>query len=326
LKAQGKTVHLGGNIGRALLPIVEQIQETDVAVAELSSFQLISMRQSPDVAVITNVSPNHLDVHKDMEEYIQAKTNILLHQNAFSKAILNMDNEVTHSMSRYVRGRLMEFSRRSVPASGAYLGEDGFLYMVENGKETKILHKDEIFLPGLHNVENYLAAISAVYGEVDIHNIQKVAQTFKGVEHRIEFVRELHGVKWYNNSIASSPTRTIAELNSFDQKLIVISGGYDKNIPYEPLAPKLIEKAKILILMGNTGPKIEKAVKECAGYQPDMPKILHAADMEKAVTLAYAAAEPGDIVTLSPASASFDLYPNFEVRGRHYKSLVNALQ
>ena len=232
LKAQGKTVHLGGNIGRALLPIIESIDEHDAAVVELSSFQLISMRKSPDVAVVTNVAPNHLDVHKDMDEYIAAKKNILLHQNAFSKTVLNMDNDITNQMSELVRGKLYQFSRRSIPNNGAYLSENGSIIMVNNGEQTEIMKASDIRLPGIHNVENYLTAISAVYDDVDRNNIVKVAREFGGVEHRIEFVREVGGVKYYNDSIATSPTRTIAGLNSFGQKLVVIAGGYDKKIPF----------------------------------------------------------------------------------------------
>ena len=325
LKAQGKTVHLGGNIGRALLPIIESIDEHDAAVVELSSFQLISMRKSPDVAVVTNVAPNHLDVHKDMDEYIAAKKNILLHQNAFSKTVLNMDNDITNQMSELVRGKLYQFSRRSIPNNGAYLSENGSIIMVNNGEQTEIMKASDIRLPGIHNVENYLTAISAVYDDVDRNNIVKVAREFGGVEHRIEFVREVGGVKYYNDSIATSPTRTIAGLNSFGQKLVVIAGGYDKKIPFEPLAPKLIEKCKLLILMGLTADKIEKAVTECDGYNPEELKILHVSTMEEVVQVAKDNTTQGDIVTLSPACASFDKYPNFEARGNHYKGLVNAL-
>lgn len=324
LKAQGKRVHLGGNIGKALLPIIEEISEDDVAVVELSSFQLISMRQSPDVAVITNVAPNHLDVHKNMEEYIEAKTNLIRHQNAFSKTVLNADNEITNGMAEMVRGRLNFFSRKIVPDNGAYLDENGYINIVINGEIQRIMHKDQIKIPGIHNVENYLAAISATIGEVDVNNIVDVAERFGGVEHRIELVRVLDGVRWYNDSIATSPTRTIAGLNSFDQKLIVIAGGYDKKIPFEPLAPKLIEKAKVLILMGVTAPKIKKAVTECEGYRSEELQIIDVADMKEAVEAAKKVAREGDVVTLSPACASFDLYPNFEARGRHFKNLVNA--
>ncbi len=325
LKAQGKTVHLGGNIGKALLPGIEEMSSDDVAVVELSSFQLISMRRSPDIAVITNIAPNHLDVHKDMQEYIDAKCNLIWHQNAFSRTVLNLDNEITAGLQKFVRGEQLFFSRREIPQSGAYLAEDGSIYTVKNGEKRKIMHQDDIRLPGIHNVENYLAAISAVYDLVDPDNIVKVARTFGGVEHRIEYVRELDGVTWYNDSIATSPTRTIAGLNSFNQKIIIIAGGYDKKIPFEPLAPKILEKVKVLILTGLTAPKIEAAVTGCQGYDPQQLTILHAKDLEEAVHLARENAVPGDIVSLSPACASFDCYPNFEARGNHFKQIVNGL-
>ena len=297
----------------------------DRAVVELFSFQLISMRKSPDVAVVTNVAPNHLDVHKDMQEYIDAKRNIYLHQGGISRTVINADNEITASFLPEIRGESMQFSRKMTPALGCYLSEDGVLTMADRHSTTPVLHMDEIRIPGIHNVENYLAAISAVWGEVSKENIVSVAKTFAGVEHRIEFVRELDGVKWYNDSIASSPTRTIAGLNSFKQKLILIAGGYDKKIPFEPLAPKIIEKVKVLILMGVTAPKIEAAVTSCEGYDPNELAILHVSSMQEAVEKAKEVAEKGDIVSLSPACASFDLYPDFEARGRHFKELVNAL-
>lgn len=325
LKAQGFQVFLGGNIGFPLLPRIEQIGPDDRAVVELSSFQLISMRKSPDVAVITNVAPNHLDVHKDMDEYIDAKRNIYLHQGGLSRTVINADNEITASFLPQIRGEALQFSRKSQPKLGSCLGENGVLYMADRRGTTPVLHMDEIRIPGIHNVENYLAAISAVWGEVSKENIVSIAKNFPGVEHRIEFIRELDGVKWYNDSIASSPTRTIAGLNSFHQKLILIAGGYDKKIPFEPLAPKIIEKVKVLILMGVTAPKIEAAVTSCEGYDPQELTILHASSMQEAVQLAKKSAGEGDIVSLSPACASFDLYPDFEARGRHFKELVNAL-
>lgn len=325
LRASGKRVHLGGNIGKALLPSVETIAQSDCAVVELSSFQLISMRKSPDVAVITNITPNHLDVHGTMDEYIECKTNLIRHQSAFSRTVLSLDNAQTAQLCDMVRGQLSYFSRKSSVNSGAFLREDGFICYNDYGNITQIMHKDDIRIPGIHNVENYLAAISAVWGYVLVEDIVKVAKTFGGVEHRIEFVREKDGVKWYNDSIATSPTRVLAGLNSFSQKLIVIAGGYDKKIPFEPLAQPVNEKVKVLILMGVTADKIEKAVTECEYYNPENLRILRATSMEDAVSKAKDIAKAGDIVTLSPACASFDLYPNFEARGRHFKDIVNNL-
>ncbi|MBQ8079502.1 MAG: UDP-N-acetylmuramoyl-L-alanine--D-glutamate ligase [Oscillospiraceae bacterium] len=325
LAAHGKTVHKGGNIGRALLPIIEEIGEDDAAVVELSSFQLISMRKSPDTALITNITPNHLDVHGTMEEYTQCKINLLAHQNGFSRTVLNFDNEGTRALAPLVRGRLNWFTRREIPERGAFLREDGMLCYIEKGEITPVVHKDDIRIPGMHNVENFLGVIAALWGDVDIADFVKVAKEFGGVEHRIEFVREVGGVKWYNDSIATSPTRVLAGLRSFDQKIIVLAGGYDKKIPFEPMAETVCDRVKLLILMGVTAEKIEKAVTSAKNYDPAKTRILHADSMEQAVEIAHREAKQGDIVTLSPACASFDWYPNFEVRGQHFKRLVGEL-
>ena len=322
LKAQGKTVHLGGNIGKPLLPEIESIQPEDCAVVELSSFQLISMRESPDVAVVTNLSPNHLDVHKDMQEYIDAKKNILLHQGAFSRTVLNAGNEITASFAPQVRGECWMF-RRGAPVERGVWCDGETIYV--HGQA--LLPISQIRIPGWHNVENYMAAIAAVWGDVEPETIRRVAETFAGVEHRAEFVRELRGVKYYNDSIATSPTRVISGMLSlFPQKILLIAGGYDKHIPFEPLGPAVCDKVKTLILLGNTAQKIQDAVQAAPQYQEGCPEILRVDNMEQAVAAAAAHAQPGDIVSLSPACAAFDLYPNFEVRGRHYKDIVNGLQ
>lgn len=325
LAAAGRRVHKGGNIGRALLPVIEEISPEDAAVVELSSFQLISMRQSPDVAVITNLAPNHLDVHKDMAEYIDSKKNLILHQDGFSRAVLNLDNAITREMAPLCRGERLFFSRQSAVQAGAFLREDGMVCMSLGGEVTPILPAADIRLPGLHNVENFLAAFSALWGEVPAQVMAKVAREFGGVAHRMELVREKDGVKWYNDSIGTSPTRTIAGLKAFGQKILLIAGGYDKKIPYEPLAPYLCEKVSHLILMGATGPKIRQVLEEYAGSDKARPALYAVGSMEEAVALANRLAKEGDIVALSPASASFDLYSNFEKRGDHFKSLVQAL-
>ena len=326
LRSAGKTVHLGGNIGKALFPEIESVLPGDIAVVELSSFQLLSMRQSPEIAVITNVSPNHLDVHGTMEEYIAAKQNLYRHQGAFTVTILNADCDITLGFASEVRGECRLFSRRHPVSCGAWMDENGMIWYSASGKDTFIMQRDEVRLPGLHNIENYLTAISAVWGMVPVEQIRKVAKTFAGVEHRIEFVRELGGVKWYNDSIATSPTRTIAGLRSFRQKLIIIAGGYDKHLDYTPLAEPILQSVKILILTGATAGKIRTAVTSHPQYAASGIRLIDAKDLSDAVNKAREAAKPGDIVSLSPASASFDAYPNFEVRGRHYKELVNALK
>ena len=326
LKAAGKTVHLGGNIGKPLLPEIETIGKDDWAVVELSSFQLISMRKSPDIAVVTNLAPNHLDIHKDMQEYIDSKKNIVLHQNAFSKAVLNLDNDIANSFSENVRGQLAKFSVKEKLFNGAYLDGDKIVYS-DFGKVTEVMDYRDIKIPGMHNVENYLAAISAVWGIVDKETIVGVAKTFGGVAHRAEFVREFNGVKYYNDSIASSPTRTaLGTLSLYDEKIIIIAGGYDKHIPYEPLGPVINNKVKVLILLGDTAPKIEAAVKSAENYSADAIKIINVTNMEEAVAAAAENAQKGDIVSLSPASASFGLYKNFEERGNHFKAIVNGLE
>ena len=277
LKKQGYTVHLGGNIGRALLPIIETIKPDDFAVVELSSFQLISMRKSPDVAVVTNLAPNHLDMHKDMQEYIDAKKNIILHQNAFSKTVLNADNEISNSFSSLVRGKTLYFSRTKRVNKGTYLNESGTLVLNSGNAEIELFNKDEIRIPGMHNVENFLAAIAAVCDYVTYETMYDVAKNFGGVEHRIEFVRELEGVKWYNDSIATSPTRAIAGLISFGKPIVLIAGGYDKKIPFEPLVPYILKYVKKLILCGATAQKIEDAVTS-AGEYIGCPEIIRVSD------------------------------------------------
>lgn len=325
LEAAGKTVHLGGNIGTPLLPRIDEMKPEDIVVAELSSFQLISMRRSPDIAVVTNVTPNHLDMHRDMQEYVEAKKNILLHQNAFSRTVLNADNEITAGFAGETRGQTLLFSRRTRCENGAWL--DGSRIVVSvNGKDTLVMDAGDIRIPGAHNVENYMAAFCALWGVVEPEVMARVAGTFGGVEHRSEFVRELNGVRYYNDSIGTTPSRTErGMLSLFDQKIILIAGGYDKKIPFDAFGPVVAEKVKTLVLMGATAEKIEKSVRSAANYRENCPKILHAGSLGEAVELCRREAEPGDIVALSPACASFDMFPNYETRGEMFRALVNQL-
>lgn len=326
LRAQGKKVYLGGNIGVALLPLVEQIQPDDVAVVELSSFQLISMRRSPEVAVITNITPNHLDMHKDMDEYVNAKKNIFMHQNAFGRVVLNKDNALTDSFVPEARGQVFQFSRRGEVENGTWLRADGMIMMRVNGKDTEVFSSKDIRIPGGHNIENYMTAIAAVWGRADIEAMHRVAREFPGVEHRAEFVRELDGVRYYNDSIATTPSRTISgTLSLFEQKIIVILGGYDKKVPFEPLGPVVVEKTKDVILLGVTAPKIEAAILGCPTYTEGNPVIHRVENLEQAVRLAHKIAQKGDIVSLSPACASFDQFPNYETRGERFKEYVHEL-
>ena len=323
LKKQGFRVWLGGNIGTPLLDKADEMEPTDLVVLELSSFQLMYFPYSPHTAVITNLSPNHLDIHKDMEEYVAAKENLYLHQKADDVLILNRDNAVTHSFVPKARGRVLEFSRLTEPEQGVFL-RDGVIWRKWETLE-KVLDQSDILLHGIHNVENYMAAILAVGDRVSTENIRAVARSFGGVEHRIELVREKDGVRYYNDSIASSPTRTIAGLRSFDQKLILIAGGYDKHVPFEPLGPEIVDHVKTLILTGATAPKIEAAVLAAPNYAPGSPEILHEEDFYEAVRLASRVAKPGDVVILSPAGPAFDKFKNFAVRGKEYKRTVMDL-
>ena len=325
LKATGRRVFLGGNIGTPLLPVVDDMTPNDYAVVELSSFQLMSMTRGPQISVVTNVTPNHLDVHKDMAEYIEAKTHIFRYQASNSKTVLNFENDITRSFADKVPGQCVFFSHLRPVENGCYL-QDNVIYTARNGTSTPVLNTEDILLPGAHNVQNYMAAIAATDGLVAPEHIVQVARTFGGVEHRIELVRTLRGVRWYNDSIATSPTRAIAGLNSFEQKQIIIAGGYDKHIPFEPFAQKALEKIKLLILTGDTADAIETCVRAQPGFDKSGLRILRADSMEQAVLLAYENAKEGDVVSLSPACASFDRYPNFEARGKHYKDLVKQLE
>lgn len=326
LKQEGYNCYLGGNIGTPLIDKVDEIDQNDKVVLELSSFQLLTMKDSPDVAVITNVSPNHLDIHKSMEEYIDAKKNIYRHQSNNGRVVLNYDNLITRSFVPEVKGRLILFSIKEECATGAFLKGNTIVYR-EGNMEKEILSIDDIKLPGMHNVENYLAAISAVIPEVSTGSIINVARNFAGVEHRNEFVRTVNGVSFYNDSIGSSPTRTTATLKSFKRKVILIAGGYDKKLCYDELGEIIHNNVKSMVLMGNTADKIEKAYKDYVQKEKVDPiPVIRVSNMEEAVNAAYKLAASGDIVVLSPASASFDLYSNFMERGNHFKEIVQRLQ
>jgi len=315
LKAAGYRVFVGGNIGHPLLCEVDEIHPDDIVVLELSSFQLMTMKQSPEIAVITNLAPNHLDVHKDMAEYVAAKCNIFTYQDCEDKLVLNADNEITAALAEQAKGEVVMFSRRKA-AEVCLKGRDIFC----NGRN--VLRLDDILIPGVHNWENYMAAIAAVDGLVSEDVIQSFARQFGGVAHRIELVRVRKGVYYYNDSIASSPSRTIAGLRSFAQKVILIAGGYDKKIPYDVLGPEITEHVKLLILTGDTAEKIRNATVSSPDYRQGVPEILMCKDLGEAVAAASEAAVEGDVVLLSPASASFDRFKNFEERGNYFKSLV----
>ena len=324
LQAAGHTVHLGGNIGRPLLGEAEAIRPGDWAVVELSSFQLLTMRRSPHIAVLTNLAPNHLDVHTDMEEYVRAKAVLLNYQGPSDRAVCNWDNEITRRLSQETAGKVSHFTRASgfKPDRGCWLEGDAVWYRDEAGAR-EVLPLRDILLPGVHNVENYMAAICAVQGLVGDETIRTLARSFGGVEHRIELVRTRRGVRWYNDSIASSPSRTEAGLRSFPERVVLIAGGKDKGVSYAPLGPVINDHVKLLILCGATAGAIRQAAERAenaCGLE-----IVEVSDYPAAVRLAAERTGEGDVVLLSPASTSFDRFKNFEERGRVFKELVAAL-
>lgn len=333
LEQAGYKVWLGGNIGTPLFSKLDEMQKEDVVVLELSSFQLMTLDKSPHISVITNISPNHLDYHKDYNEYIMSKANIFLSQNKNDILVLNKDCSITNNYLKIIEDRNIDtniraFSVENDVKKGVYLKNN---YIVSNifGKNEKICNIKDVKLVGIHNLANICAAATAIYDLVDKNDIKTVVTSFGGVEHRMELVAQKSGVKWYNDSIGTSPTRTIAGLKSFNDKVILIAGGYDKNIPYEPLAPYILEKVKHLILIGKTATKIRNAViSEAKKQEIDLKEILDIVEfntLEECVNHANKIAKENDIVVMSPASASFDMYKNFEERGNHFKRLVGKL-
>lgn len=323
LRNTGYNVHLGGNIGKPLLAEVEDMQPDDITVLELSSFQLMTLKQSPQIAVMTNISPNHLDVHTSMEEYREAKEAIFRYQTEGDIAVFNRDNDETLQLSKKAKGEVILFSRQELE-QGVFVKE-GEICISDQAGLREIFATSDILIPGEHNVENYLAAIAAVKELVPASVMKQTAKTFPGVEHRIELVRTLKEVRYYNDSIASSPTRTIAGLRSFQQKVILIAGGYDKKIPFEELGNEVCLHVKTAVLTGHTASKIREAILASTYYQEGYPEIIMASDFQDAVNSAHQQAEPGDVVILSPACASFDQFSNFAERGNTFKTLVHSL-
>ena len=333
LEQAGYKVWLGGNIGTPLFSKLDEINSDDIIVLELSSFQLMTLSKSPDIAIITNISPNHLDYHTDYNEYIMAKSNIFVNQTKKDILVLNKDYDLTQRYLKIIENRKIEtniraFSLLDNVVKGVYLKNSHIVSNI-NKKIEKICKIEEVKLVGMHNLANICAAATAVYDLVKKEDIKEVVTAFSGVEHRMEFIKEEDGVKWYNDSIGTSPSRTIAGLKSFDQKIILIAGGYDKNIPYEPLAPYILDKVKQLILIGKTAPKIRNAVIDYAKEKEikldDILDIFEFNTLEECVNYANKIAKENDIVVMSPASASFDMYKNFEERGNHFKRLVSKL-
>lgn len=333
LKKAGHSVVIGGNIGKAMLPYLEDLTPSDYAVCELSSFQLLTMGNlvhQPDIAVVTNIESTHLDHHISLDEYVDAKRNVLIYQDPSQRTVLNADcdysigHRVYHDMRYDVRGKLAEFSLEKPVNTGAYLDDNDNIVYAEDGTVTQIMPASDIRLPGRHNIANYCTAIAAVWGLVQPEQIREVARSFGGVEHRIEFVREVDGVKYYNDSIATSPSRVISGVRAFNQKIIAIQGGSDKGNDLSEMVPDLLTHVRILILNGATANKIEQAVLAAPDYDPDQLQIIKVKDLAQAVEAAREAAQPGDIVSLCPACPAFDQFKTFEYRGREFKRLVNA--
>ena len=323
LRASGKTVHLGGNIGRPLLCDIPQMRETDICVLELSSFQLHSMYCKPDVAVVTNVSPNHLDVHPDFEDYTVSKKNIFLQQDESCLMVLNADNEITDTFDRDAKARVLKFSRQGKVSAGVYYA-DGKIWKA-NGDA--VIAIDEIKIPGMHNVENYMAAYCAVGALVGDEVFREVARTFSGVQHRLELIREHKGVKYINDSIASSPTRAVAGLRSFkaEDSIILIAGGHDKHVPFDEMVDEVCRRCRALFLCGESAQAIANAVRASAYYTDAFPMFIYE-DWTENVLAASAYAESGDTVLLSPACSSFDFFKNFAERGNLFRKIVMELE
>lgn len=315
---------LGGNIGTPLFTRIAEMKPEDIVVLELSSFQLMNMDVSTDIAVVTNISPNHLNVHKDYQEYIDSKANIFTHQNENGILVINYDNDITKNFAKIANGKVVYFSRKTKLPNGVIYDEDT-IKICENDLRRHIINRKNIKIRGLHNIENICAAIAATSSLVEPEVQAEAISEFTGVEHRLEFVRELDGVKWYNDSIASSPNRTIAGLNSYNEKIVLIAGGRDKHLDYEPIAKPIIDNVSTLILMGETAEKIKNAVVRELGIEKKELNIIRVKNVEEAVLEAKAQAKNGEVVLFSPASTSFDMFKNFEERGNKFKQIVNKL-
>ena len=344
LKKANYSCYLGGNIGTPLFDKLPDMKKEDIIVLELSSFQLMDMEVSPNISVITNITPNHLDIHKSYEEYIDSKKNIFKFQTENDILVLNYNNEIVKNFEKEAKGKVVFFSKEDKLENGVMFNDDIIKY-AENGIRRQLLNVKDVKLRGKHNYENICTAIAATYTLADFDVIVEAVKEFKGVEHRLEFVKNINGVKWYNDSIGSSPTRTMAGLRAFEEDIILIAGGYDKHLDYEPLAVPILEKVSTLILLGQTAKKIENSVKneieklngEIYGennYQilkynlnkeEKVIKLYMVNSLEETVEIANKEATDKDVVLFSPASASFDMFKNFMERGEKFKNLVNNI-
>ena len=324
LQKAGYNTYLGGNIGTPLFTRLSEMKPDDIIVLELSSFQLMGMEISPNISVITNITPNHLNIHKDYNEYIEAKKNIFKYQNEDEIVVLNYDNEITRNCAKEANSKVIFFSSKEKLDNG-FIVDEGIIKECEDKVRKHILNTKDVILRGTHNYENIATAIATTRTLVDLDIAVEAVKEFKPVEHRLELIREIDRVKWYNDSVSSSPTRTIAGLNSFDEEIILIAGGYDKNLDYTPIAKPIVDKVKGLILLGQTSDKIFDAVKQELEDEHKDLDIYVCDSLEQTVVLAKKIAKPGQIVLFSPASASFDMFKNFADRGNKFKKLVNDL-
>ena len=321
LQQAGYKTFLGGNIGTPLFTKLDEMTPEDIVVLELSSFQLMGMEISPQIAAITNITPNHLNIHKDYEEYIEAKKNIFKNQDENGILVLNYDNEITKNCSKEANGKVVFFSSKEKLDNG-YIVDDDIVKECNDKIRKHIIATDDIVLRGKHNLENIATALAITSTLVDIDVAIEAIKEFKPVPHRIEFVKEIDGVKWYNDSASSSPTRTLSGINAFKEDIVLIAGGYDKNLDYTPLAKPILQKVKTLILIGQTANKIFDAVKNEMDEQNKEVKIYMADSLEQATEIAKKHAHPGQVVLFSPASASFDMFKNFADRGNKFKEIV----
>ena len=324
LQKAGYNTYLGGNIGTPLFTRLSEMKPDDIIVLELSSFQLMGMEISPNISVITNITPNHLNIHKDYNEYIEAKKNIFKYQKEDEIVVLNYDNEITRNCAKEANSKVIFFSSKEKLDNG-FIVDEGIIKECEDKVRKHILNTKDVILRGTHNYENIATAIATTRTLVDLDIAVEAVKEFKPVEHRLELIREIDRVKWYNDSVSSSPTRTIAGLNSFDEEIILIAGGYDKNLDYTPIAKPIVDKVKGLILLGQTSDKIFDAVKQELEDEHKDLDIYVCDSLEQTVVLAKKIAKPGQIVLFSPASASFDMFKNFADRGNKFKKLVNDL-
>ena len=323
-KKQGFNCYLGGNIGIPLFTKIQEMKPNDIVILELSSFQLMNIHTSPNIAVITNISPNHLDFHKSYEEYIEAKKNIFKYQNEDGILVLNYDNEITRECAKEAKGKVIFFSRENKLDNGVILDDD-IIKVCDNKLRKHILNTKDLLLRGKHNYENVCTAIAATLEIASTEKQIEAVTQFKGVKHRLEFVKEINGVKWYNDSIGTSPTRTIAGLKSFNEKIVLIAGGYDKHLDYTPIAKPILDNVSVLILMGQTSKKIKESVENEMKVEQKRIEIYECDTLQETVNTAKKVAKKGEVVLFSPASASFDMYKNFEERGDKFKSIVNSL-